>query len=341
MANRPYFSQGARTVVKSCEEKLSPPGDDGRVLQDPRDFIDHVLGSVKVADRSFYYAKINGSWAVELVPSSLAAVHYVESGRGYVRCTKSRQVTLLAQGDLVIVPRGGGHVMGDQVGTPPIPIDDFISRAQQPHAPQVLLRPGDGPETVLACGLFSLEYGQSALWGLLPEVVVVVSQGKANTQERSWLGDAFRDLVWESTNPKPGSEAIVAEAIDLVFQMGVRDWLRERPEMVRGWFAALSDPCVGKVIEAIHGQIEHNWTLEEMACLAGLSRSRFSTRFASLTGLTPASYITQHRLWKALRLLRGGNEALDQVAEQVGYSCGSALRKAMVRWFGSLPRELR
>lgn len=61
-------------------------------------------------------------------------------------------------------------------------------------------------------------------------------------------------------------------------------------------------------------------SLEEMAAHAGMSRRSFLRWFYAETGETPVAYLRGIRIREACRLLRFGNQSVDEIAEATGFA---------------------
>ena len=61
-------------------------------------------------------------------------------------------------------------------------------------------------------------------------------------------------------------------------------------------------------------------SLDEMASHAAMSRRSFLRWFQSETGETPVAYLRRIRIREACRLLRFGNQSVDEIAEATGYA---------------------
>lgn len=85
----------------------------------------------------------------------------------------------------------------------------------------------------------------------------------------------------------------------------------------------------------------HPLQVADLARVVDLSAARLHARFLQQTGQTPMDYVRQRRLQLATRLLRETTLPVGEVALRVGYSSQSAFTAALVRAFGSTPRQLR
>ncbi|MBT6607973.1 MAG: helix-turn-helix domain-containing protein [Rhodospirillaceae bacterium] len=60
--------------------------------------------------------------------------------------------------------------------------------------------------------------------------------------------------------------------------------------------AGFSDAQISRALNAVHNALEFRWTLEDLAKVAGMSRTSFATKFAQLMSMTPVAYITHWRM---------------------------------------------
>ena len=105
-----------------------------------------------------------------------------------------------------------------------------------------------------------------------------------------------------------------------------------------GSLSAIVDPQLGKAIQQIHLNPEQEWTVKQLADLACMSRSTFSTQFLKVVGVTPIAYLAAWRIKLARDLMKQGVK-LKVVAASVGYSSQAALSRAFVQEMGIPPGE--
>jgi transcriptional regulator GlxA family with amidase domain len=91
----------------------------------------------------------------------------------------------------------------------------------------------------------------------------------------------------------------------------------------------------------IHGSLEKNWSVLELATTVGMSRSAFSARFSELIGQSPIQYLTRWRMQTAARLLSEARLQMNDVAARVGYDSEAAFSKAFKREMGINPSVYR
>lgn len=84
-------------------------------------------------------------------------------------------------------------------------------------------------------------------------------------------------------------------------------------------------------LEFIHKNFHRTITEKELCAKVFLSRSTFLRSFSRICGCTPARYIADYRLKKALELLESGHMTKSAVARTCGYYDLSHLERALKR----------
>jgi len=94
------------------------------------------------------------------------------------------------------------------------------------------------------------------------------------------------------------------------------------------WLVALSHPKLSKVVEAMQNDYKRDWSLEQFAKLANMSRAGFALTFKRKVGVTPMVYLMNWRMQIACEMLQAGDENLSSIASAVGYGSESAFSVA-------------
>jgi AraC-like DNA-binding protein len=92
-------------------------------------------------------------------------------------------------------------------------------------------------------------------------------------------------LLFEMERPSQGSVVMIARILDLLFIQILRAWAAGR-DGPASWLAGALDPQIGPAVSSIHADPGHDWTVDQLAGLCNLSRSRFSERFTERVGKT-------------------------------------------------------
>lgn len=85
----------------------------------------------------------------------------------------------------------------------------------------------------------------------------------------------------------------------------------------------------------------HPLQVADLARLCELSPARFHARFLAETGSTPMEYVRRRRLQLGRQWLLRSHLAVGEIATRVGYASQSAFTAALLREFGTTPRQLR
>jgi AraC-like DNA-binding protein len=99
----------------------------------------------------------------------------------------------------------------------------------------------------------------------------------------------------------------------------------------------LGDARLAPALKKMHAQLDHPWTVAELAEAAALSRSAFFDRFTRTVGVAPMEYLLAWRTEVAKDLLRREGLSVSEVAERVGYGSTSTFSVAFSRQVGQTP----
>ncbi|WP_123039318.1 AraC family transcriptional regulator [Cohnella candidum] len=103
-----------------------------------------------------------------------------------------------------------------------------------------------------------------------------------------------------------------------------------------------SEELVGQIIGYLTAQYAEPVTIEGMAETLGYNRAYLSRLFKAKTGLSPATFLTRHRIDQGRRLLRERPElTIEQVASSAGFPDPLYFSKQFKRRYGQSPTEYR
>ncbi|MCB1644099.1 MAG: helix-turn-helix transcriptional regulator [Pseudomonadales bacterium] len=97
-----------------------------------------------------------------------------------------------------------------------------------------------------------------------------------------------------------------------------------------------SDKRLMASVSAMQDDPARNWTLDQLAKLASMSRSAFAERFRQVLGVTPMQMLSEFRLRVAMRNLQQG-ASISETALRCGYGSDEAFIRAFKRVFGNTP----
>ena len=134
-----------------------------------------------------------------------------------------------------------------------------------------------------------------------------------------------------------------AYAQQLVVALAMHWWRRSRnpAEAVQAGRAPRTPLEIRRALAHIESRLCSNLQVQELAGVAGLSVSHFTTLFRRATGKSVHHYVVQKRVEKARDLLLRGSASVCDVALEAGFSHQSHLARWMRRLLGVTPKRLR
>ncbi|MEJ8279625.1 AraC family transcriptional regulator [Pseudonocardia spirodelae] len=261
--------------------------------------------------------------------------HVVTSG-GCRLTVDGEDDRVLRPGELVLVPRGTGHVLRSAPGVS-APDIRSIPHPMVDGRYALLRHGGDGPVTRMVCGAVRFSHPAAA--------DLVDGLGDLVRVEPSPLGDRVQDtlrlLAAEIEHGGPGSDAVVTRLADVLVLQAVRGVLAGRRAARTGWLGALADDRIGRALAAVHREPEREWSLAVLAATAAMSRSAFSARFTELVGEPAMGYVTRWRMHAAAEFLSEGRGTVAHAAHRFGYRSEAAFARAFARVVGEPAGRVR
>jgi AraC-like DNA-binding protein len=152
--------------------------------------------------------------------------------------------------------------------------------------------------------------------------------------------EAVLELLFaEATASYCGRQGMLDRLFEVVLIQVLR-FLMESGQTRVGMLAGLAHPRLRLAIVAMHDHPEKEWSLEDLATAARMSRSVFANSFRKAVGVTPGVYLQAWRVSLAQKALLQG-KSLKLIAQDVGYGSEAALSRAFKAQSGKSPREWR
>ncbi len=267
----------------------------------------------------------------------LVLYHYVTEGEMMVD-VGGGSVSVFRPGEAAILPRNDFHVLSGKEPAEAVSALD-VSRIPQPGDLMRIDYGGGGTPTRIICGfLGGVALAEDPLLSALPPLMRFDS-----TTARS--GDLVRTSLAfaadEIESGRPGAGAMLARISEMLFTEAVCCHMAELSDGATGWLAAARDRGVGRALAALHAHSERAWTVDDLACEAGLSRTVLGERFGRFLGVPPMEYLTNWRLQLAARQLATSDAPVLAVAEAVGYGSEAAFSRAFKRQHDLSPTAWR
>lgn len=191
--------------------------------------------------------------------------------------------------------------------------------------------PTDGADLVCASVEFGAAVGNPLLNELPEPMVLPLSEAPA-------LASVLEALFSEAFDERSGGRGVALNRLCEVVLIYMLRHVVESGSLESGVVAGLADIRIAKAMQAMHVDPARQWTLQDLATLAGMSRARFAAHFAKVVGQPAIEYLAHWRLSVTQALLVRGRQ-VKSIADEVGYSSPNALTRAFTQKMGLSPME--
>jgi AraC-like DNA-binding protein len=302
-------------------------------ISDAGDVLSATLARMRLKALTAATLDAGGRWAIEFPAVEVLRLQVVLAGECWLAVAGGKPYHLRA-GDCVLLPHAKRHV---------IAADLSIKRRQQAH--KLRWKAQDGVISVICNGggeflsvgsAFQLDgHFQEIVFGRLPSVIHV----PAHAEQAAILRWGIERFGAEVRNRHAGRALMLNHLAPIMLLQTLRSYLASAGHE-KNWFVALSEPRLAQAIAAMQSDHARNWSLDDLARVAGLSRAGFALNFKKWIGVTPMEYLTQWRMQIACELLQE-DRRIAEVASAVGYESESAFSVAFTRIVRCRPGHYR
>ena len=306
------------------------------------DLISDVLGQSNVKARMISLLSLKGDQAFGPSENGEAVFHLVSKGSLLV--THQGTPIRLNKGEMIFFPKGPPHLLSSSQGAEPVAFSDFSTKvvldADIDGKTLNETNSNDGPETELICARFIISRSMaSQLVQYLPEQITLHGADDYTTGS---IIPLLRRIALEAKSEAPGAFAALDMLLNMLFIQFLRSWMQTMPPSRQGWIRGLQDRHIAAALFLLHKNPAKNWSVQELAAQAGMSRSSFSARFTRLVGAPPLKHLTDWRMYQAAQILESDlSRPLCNVALDVGYESEASFSVAFKRHYGKAPGTWR
>jgi AraC-like DNA-binding protein len=304
----------------------------------PADPLGEALHLVRMNGAFYCRSELTAPWGMTMMPMpGYVWFHVVTSGRVWLEAGGA-EPTLLAPGDLGLVPHGEGHVLRSEAGVPAPGVLE-LDREEVSDRYEILRHGGGGEPTTLICGAVRFDHPAAAnLVDILPPILTVEA---ASSPQVEWMQSTLRLMAAEARQLRPGGEAVITRLGDILVIQAIRSWIETDPAAQTGWLGALQDRQIGRALSLVHRDPARDWTVASLADELAMSRSAFAARFTELVGEPAMQYVTRWRMQVAVNSLKEEGATVAELANRLGYRSEAAFARAFKRVIGIPPGAVK
>lgn len=323
---------GATKGVNDHRKSISAAHSSNLVgVMDP---LSDILSGVRILDALFTRLEFRAPWGITAPGGPGVKFVLVVRGSATLAYDSQPAPIELHSGDVCIMIDDAPHRLYEHAASPSI----TCAELEKLRIGNLIEYGGSGAVTSIISGIFTLESLQGGpLLNVLPKILHLKFD-----QHRSLAFQSVLELLAvETGGPGLGYDAVVSRLFELLFVHAIRAYSLQPDGPKEGWLAAIADRNLAQVLAAMHAEPSRDWTVETLASAAGMSRSAFAARFRAVVGQPPLDYLTQWRVYCAIRLMHKQNLSLDEVSQRIGYDSTSAFNRMFKRKTGLTPGMFR
>lgn len=273
-----------------------------------------------------------GNWSIQF-PDRQKSIKCgaIVAGECWLSVEGVDEAVHLKAGDGFLLPHGLPFVLASDLALKPADARVIFSHARNGG----IATYNGGGDCFIVSSRFNLS-GDNAdiLLDMLPTIVHIKTE-----VEQAAIRGLVEQMMRELREHKPGHFLIVQHLAHMMLLQGLRLHVAEGMKNGVGWLFALADKQIGLALSAMHENLAHSWTLQELASHVGMSRSMFALRFKEAVGDTPIDYLTRWRMLKGADKLVNSSDSIAAITFSLGYKSESAFSTAFKRVMGCSPRQ--
>jgi len=295
--------------------------------------LDKLLSAFDVEVDPFAICDVRQGWRLDLAGQGCVTVHYALQGTGLLRLGDGVPVRF-EPNTIIVIPRGMTQSIATHDAKQSCPADETtcVSLGEGLR----WLRAGElTPNILMACGRVRVTYGEgTGVFDLLDRPIVESFPPDHAIQH------AFQALLSEMSERRLGSTALSEALMKQCLIFALRR-LAERRDARMPWLRAMENPRMNAAIDSMMTHPEREISVEELAALAGMSRSSFGAHFARAFGRSPHSFLMESRLRRAAHFLQTTDLPVKTIAGKIGYRSRSNFSHAFKTLYGIYPNTYR
>ncbi len=313
------------------------------------DALSDLLDGMRLSGAVLFRAEFREPWSVatpdcrrlaQILPlrtERMIPFHVAASGACWIEMRGSERIWL-NEGDVVCMPFGGGHRLGGREPAESVPLEMLL-----PNPPWgegiVVKHGGAGADAGFVCGFVQCD--ELVFDPILRHLPILLHVSPSGSPADAWLASTTRHTVDEATRLAPGSRSMPPRLTEVMFVEILRKHMQGLSPQEVGWFAAYNDPVVGAALRRLHAAPFLDWSVDELARHARVSRTILTERFKHFLDAPPMQYLAHWRLRLAAQRLKSTDLPVKTIADECSYESEAAFSRAFKRRFGLPPGDWR
>jgi AraC-like DNA-binding protein len=316
------MSKEVSETIKNDENLASMPN----VLGD-------VLNTIRFRGSIFFRSQLAAPWGFKFADVPNPRFHIALTGGFFIGSQAAKKESInVKHMDIVMIPHGNKHWIADDTSSPVVPSEN-ASSACVLGTP--LFQKGQLTNKII-CGI--VHYEKDILHPIIDSLPEVMHLQNIQESDPIWMTVTLIDL--EMHGEYESKSSIIDRLTEVLFLQMLNKYVTENQQS-KGFFAALKNPRIHKVLGLIHKHPDEAWSLEQLGNLVSMSNSTLTRTFKSTLGMTPLAYVKSWRMMRGHHLTKFTNQSLEQIAEKVGFSTARTFIKAFKAYYDFTPSELR
>lgn len=302
------------------------------------DLLSEILQIVKLRGIVYFHARFQSPWGMEIPAGQFANYHIVTDGECWVKTDSAHEPLFLQKGDMVLFPVGDSHALVDTLQSEVISADKFLNNVRKTGSNEMIFGGEGSHSTSLICGHF--EYQRDYPHPLFETLPPFIHISAGNNPNARWFATASELAAQISGGDSMGKDAVINRLAETLFIQALADYL-ESIDSLSSFLVAMQDRNIGLALKSIHDEIAHDWSVTELASIAHMSKSTFSSKFHSMVGEPPIVYLARWRMLKAREMLTDTTMPINMISEKVGYQSEFSFSRAFKKMTGLTPGAAR
>ena len=295
------------------------------------DLLSDVLSLLKPRTYRAGGFHLGGEFAIKFEKHESIKCYAVVSGQCWMSVEGVRDAVRLTTGDCFLLAPGIASCLASDLKLTPV---DAAAIFPFPLNGKIASCNGGGDCLLIGGNFIVTGKPADILLADLPPIVHFRKESDKTAMRR-----CLEQMREELSSPQLGSSLVLQQLACMMLVEVLRLYLAADLPSKAGWLSALSDKQMSVAITCMHDDPVHDWTVEELARRAGMSRSTFALRFKETVGVSPIEYLTRWRMLLAADRIANTMDSIFEIARSLGYESASAFTKAFKKMMGCSPRQ--